>query len=167
MQITKEINGHEYTFEVTQNWLAAHDIAKCYDGYKIFHCTSCYCSKLYLQNTSVFEENKEPKLIGTLIYNPDTERMILYKKVSDEEHKFIKGQSYGINNEIIKHLRTFDKIIIDNSSNRFEISVAKAIKVGEYLHFNKYELQLFIPIEEFKMTDIKKNKKGKKNVYKK
>lgn len=149
MEITKTINGHEYTFEVPQNWIVAEEIKGNYDGYKLTHETNCYCSKIYKQNTNFFDD-KEIKNIGTLIYNPETERITLYKHVNDEEHRFEKGLAYGINNEIIKHLRTFDKILIENKTNKFVISVAKALKVGQYLHFNKYELQLFIPISEFK-----------------
>lgn len=149
MQITKNIKGIEYTFEVPQNWMVAEEIKGNYDGYKLTHDTNCYCSKIYKTNTS-FYEDKKVKNIGTLIFNPETERITLYKYVNDEEHKFLKSQSYGINNEIIKHLRTFDKIIIENNKSKYLISVSKALKVGQYLHFDKYELQLFIPISEFK-----------------
>lgn len=160
MQITKEVNGHEYTFEVPENWIIAEEIKGNYDGYKIIQETSCYCSKLFRVNTSAFLE-KEVKQIGMLCYNPDTEKVTLFKFVNDEEHRFEKGQMYGINNEIIKHMRTFDRIVIENKTHKFEISVAKAVKVGQYLHFDKYELQLFIPIDEFKTTEkkVKKNKK--------
>jgi len=149
MQITKEINGREYTFEVPQNHIIAKDIAKSYDGYRIEFTTDCYTSKLFMVNTSAFLP-KERKLIGTLRYNPETEIVTLVKFVDDEIHKFLKMESYGINNEIIKHLRPCDQILIVAGKAKFKISVNKAIKVGQYLHFNKYELQLFIPISEFK-----------------
>lgn len=162
MQITKNINGHDYTFEVPENYIVAEEISGTYDGYKLTQETCCYCSRIFKKETSEFS-GKEVKHIGTLIYNPDSSKITLHKFVDDAEHKFIKGQSYGINNEIIKRLRTFDRILIENKKNYFEIPVAKALKIGNYLHFDKYELQLFIPIEEFKIIE----KRGKKSVYKK
>lgn len=160
MQITKVINGHEYTFEVPQNAITAKEICRSYDGYKIECEISCNTTWFYKINTG-FTVDKTPKMIGQLSYNPETERMTLYKFVDDEKHRFEASVSYGINNEIIKHMRVFDRIVISNKTNRFEISVAKAIKVGQYLHFDKYELQLFVPISEFKMFErkCKKNKK--------
>lgn len=149
MQITKEINGMEYTFEVPLNHIVATDIAKSYDGYRIEHNTECYISKLFKVNTSAFLP-KERKLIGTLKCNPETEIITLIKYVDDDVHKFLKTEAYGINNEIIKHLRPCDKILIVAGKSKFTISVSKALKVGQYLHFSKYELQLFIPISEFK-----------------
>lgn len=155
MEIKKIINGHEYTFEVPQNFIVAEEIKGNYDGYKIIHETNCYSSTLYKANTN-FYEKKKMQNIGILVFNPETEKITLHKFVNDAEHKFLKSQSYGINNEIIKHLRTFDNIIIHNKKDKFFISVSKALKVGQYLHFDKYELQLFIPISEF--TILKKKK---------
>ena len=149
MQIKKTIKGIEYTFEVPLNMIIAQDIAKSYDGYRIEQETNCYTSNLYKVNTSVFLP-KERKLIGRLLYNPNYDYITLYKFVNDDIHKFLKSDAYGINNEIIKHLRTCDKIMIRSKDNKYTISVAKALKVGQYLHFDKYELQLFIPIKEFK-----------------
>ena len=158
MQVIREINGHQYEFEVPENWIIAEEMKGVYNGYKLSHETSCYSSKIYKTNTSEFSD-KETKNIGTLLFNPDTERITLYKFVNDEIHRFETGDAYGVNNEIIKRLRTFDRILIENKTNYFEISVAKAVKVGQYLHFDKYELQLFIPISEFKVKDKKKQKK--------
>lgn len=166
MEVVRIVNGHEYTFVVMPNWMVAEEIKGNYDGYKIEQETSCYKSVLYKINTGAFK-TKERKNIGTLICNPETEQITLYKFVNDEEHRFKSGQMYGINNEIIKHLRTYDRILIENKTNYFEISVAKAMKVGQYLHFDKYELQLFIPISEFKTKEKSKKTKKKENKNKK
>lgn len=149
MIVTKMINGYEYEIEVPENAIIAKKIIGKYAGFEITQHTEGYTSELYLHNTGYFE-SKEKKLIATLIYKPNIERVILYKHINPQEHIHIKSNSFGINNEIIKNLRTSDYIIIDDGSNKYKISVGNAIKKGQYLHFTKYELQLFIPIENFK-----------------
>ena len=149
MKIIKEHNGYEYEIEVPDNAIIAKKVVGNYIGYKITQSTEGYTTKLFLQNEGFFE-GKEKKCIGTLIYKPETDKVILYKKIDPKEHIHIKSSSFGINNEIIKNLRTSDTILIDDTKNLYSISVAKALKVGQYLHFTKFELQLFIPIDQFK-----------------
>lgn len=156
MRITKKINGIEYEFEIPLNHIIAKDIARSYDGYRIEQISECYSSFLYKVNTSAFLP-KERKLIGRLKYNPSTDNITLIKFVDDNIHKFLKAEAYGINNEIIKHLRPCDKILINANKTKYIISIAKALKVGQYLHFDKYELQLFVPIKEFQI--VKNSKK--------
>lgn len=149
MIIEKEINGYTYEIEVPENALIAKKIIGIYKGYVISQHTEGYNTQLFLHDIN-FPNQNEKKLIGTLIYKPEYERVILYKHINPQEHIHIKSQSFGINNEIIKNLRTSDYIIIDDSTNMYKISVGNALKKGQYLHFNAYELQLFIPIENFK-----------------
>ena len=146
MQIKKVINGYEYEFEVPDNMIIAKSICKSYLGYKIEQKTEGYHTQLFM----IASGQKDKKLIGTLIYNPKTENIILYKHINPQEHIHIKSKSFGINNEIIKNLRTSDKIVIDDGKDKYTISVANALKKGQYLHFTAFELQLFVPIENFK-----------------
>lgn len=150
MLVKKEINGHIYEFELLDNAIIANKIKGRYLGYNLTQFTEGCVSKIYMQETGCMSSGKK-KCIGTLIYNQDKEKITLYKNVNPKEHLHIKSNSYGVNSEIIKNLRTSDGIIIDDKKNKYYISVAKALKVGQYLHFNAYELQLFIPIEQFKI----------------
>lgn len=149
MKIIKEYNGYEYEIEVPDNAIIAKKVVGNYIGYKITQSTEGYTTKLFLQNEGFFED-KDKKCIGTLIYRPETDKVVLFKKINPDEHIHIKTNSFGINNEIIKNLRTSDYIVVDDNKNTYCISVAKALKVGQYLHFTKFELQLFIPIDKFK-----------------
>lgn len=149
MIITKNINGYDYEFEVTENYLIGKKIEGKYPGYNIRQETNGYLTKIFLKSTD-FYSTKEEKLIGALIYKPEIDNILLYKNINPEEHIHIKSSSFGINNEIMKNLRTSDKILIQVGKEKYFISVSKAMKVGQYLHFNQYELQLFIPIKEFR-----------------
>lgn len=153
MKVTKVINGIEYEFEIPFNQEIAGSICQSYYGYKITSETSGYTTRLYKVNTSAFLP-KETKLIGTLIYNFEKDCLTLYKHVNDDTHKFLKFESYGINNEIVSRLRANDQILISNDETMLKISVRNALKVGKYMQFDKYERQLFIPLEKFK--EIKK-----------
>lgn len=155
MKVTKIINGIEYEFEIPLNQELGSSMAQSYYGYKIQAKTNGYHTELYKVNTSAFLP-KETKLIGTLIYNIDIDQITLYKFVDMTKHKFIKSDSFGVNNEIISRLRPKDRIFISNGEVNYIISVRKALTVGKYLQFDKYEKQLFIPIEEFKVKDVKK-----------
>ena len=149
MQITKIINGYEYEFEVPDNMILAKKIIGDYKGYKITQKTEGYLTELFLQEVGYFTK-KETKRIGTLIYKPDTQKVMLYKKINPTEHVHIKSKSFGINNEIIRNMRASDYIVIDDGQKKYTISVGNALKKGQYMHFKTYELQLFIPIENFK-----------------
>ena len=155
MQIKKVKNGITYTYEIPFNQEIAHGMAQSYDGYRIEAITQAYSTKLYKVNTSAFLP-KERKLIGTLVYDCDTDTITLYKFVDNDIHKFLKADSYGINNEIISRLRAKDRIFISDGKINYIISVRKALAVGKYLQFDKYERQIFIPISEFKHVIIKK-----------
>lgn len=156
MKVTKIINGIEYEFEIPFNQEIAKSICQSYYGYKIISKTKGYSTELYKVNTSIFLEN-EIKLIGTLIYNTEKDILTLYKFVNNNIHKFIKSDSYGINNEIISRLRAKDQIFISDGNTNYKISVRKALTVGKYLQFDKYEKQIFIPIKEFKPKNLNKS----------
>lgn len=155
MQIVKVIRGIEYTYEIPFNQEVAHGMAQSYDGYRIEAITQAYTTKLYKVNTSAFLP-KERKLIGSLVYDTDTDTITLYKFVDNDLHKFLKGDCYGINNEIISRLRAKDRVLISDGKVNYKISVRKALTVGKYMQFDKYEKQLFIPIDAFKHVVIKK-----------
>lgn len=157
MQITKTIRGTEYVFEIPFNQLIAKSMANSYYGYRIEDVTEAYSTKLYRVNTSEFLP-KETKLIGTLIYEADIDRITLYKFVDMTKHKFEKTESFGINNEVISRLRPKDRVFISNGKQNYIISIRKALTVGKYLQFDKYEKQLFVPISEFKLSEVKKKK---------
>lgn len=154
MKITKVINGIEYEFEIPFNQEIAGSICQSYYGYKITSETSGYTTRLYKVNTSAFLP-KETKLIGTLIYNFEKDCLTLYKHVNDDKHKFLEFESYGINNEIVSRLRANDQILISNGETMLKISVRNALKVGKYMQFDKYERQLFIPLDKFKQIKKK------------
>lgn len=154
MKVIKTINGKDYEFEIPFNQEIANSISQLYYGYRIENKTCGYVSKLYKINTSAFLP-KETKLIGTLIYNPEQDKLTLFKQVDESKHKFLKYESFGINNEIISRLRAQDSILISNGIDMYKISIRKALSVGKYLQFDKYEKQLFIGIKEFKL--IKKS----------
>lgn len=156
MKVIKVINGKEYEFEIPLNQELASSITQSYYGYRIEDKTSGYHTELYKVNTSAFL-HKETKLIGTLVYNVNMDQITLYKFVDMTKHKFIKSDSFGVNNEIISRLRPRDRIFISNGEVNYIISVRKALTVGKYMQFDKYEKQLFIPIEEFKAKDVKKS----------
>lgn len=155
MNIKKFINGIEYEFEIPLNQELGNLMAQSYYGYRIETKTNGYHTELYKINTSAFLP-KETKLIGILIYNVGIDQITLYKFVDMTKHKFIKSESFGVNNEIINRLRPKDRIFISNGECNYIISVRKALTVGKYMQFDKYEKQLFIPIKEFKIKDIKK-----------
>lgn len=149
MLIEKEINGHIYEFEVPDNQLVAKKIAGTYTGYQLTQETEGYLSNIFMQEDC----SKEVKKIGTLIYKPEHEKLTLYKHINPAEHLHLKTNSFGINNEIMKNLRASDRIVINDEKNKYQISVYKALKVGQYLHFSAFELQFFIPVKEFKILE--------------
>lgn len=148
-----EVNIDGYNFVIPPNYIAGKEIAGIYDGYKLQVEIDCYTTKIYRLEAGFFK-TPERKLIGTLIYNPETSQMTLYKFVEMDKHHFIKGDEFGICNDIIKHLRSSDKIFISNGKQNYYISVSKALKVGEYKHFKDAELQLFIKLDDFKCKDV-------------
>lgn len=154
MKVKKVINGIEYEFEIPFNQEIAGSICQSYYGYKITSETSGYTTKLYKVNTSAFL-SKETKMIGTLIYNYENDYLTLYKHVNEDKHKFLKFESFGVNNEVISRLRANDQILISNGEIMFKISVRSALKFGKYLQFDKYEKQLFIPLDKFKQIKKK------------
>ena len=158
MKIKMVKDGIEYTYEVPFNQEIGQSIAQSYYGYRIEAETTAYSTKLYKVNTSAFLP-KERKLIGTLVYDYEKDWLTLYKHVNNDINKFIKAESYGINNEIIGKMRSSDKIIIEDGKFLYSISVRKALTVGKYMQFDKYEKQLFVPISEFKQTELKKRRK--------
>lgn len=158
MQIKKVIRGVEYTFEVPFNHEIGQSIAQSYYGYKIEAETTAYSTKLFKVNTSAFLPD-ERKCIGTLVYDNEKDTLTLFKHVDNSIHKFLKSDSYGINNETVSRLRAKDRILIEDGKFLYSISVRKALTVGKYMQFDKYEKQLFVPISEFKQIETKKRRK--------
>lgn len=159
MRITKEIHGCKYEIEIPFNQEVAKSMEQNYYGYKIVSKTAAYSTKLYKVNTSAFLPN-ETKLIGTLVYDIDGDILTLYKFVDMNIHKHIKSDSFGVNNEVISRLRPRDCILISDGERNYKMSVRKALTVGKYMQFDRYEKQLFIPISEFQVKELPKRTKG-------
>lgn len=151
-----EINGRTYC--VPYNWQVAEMIKADYEGYKIRHKSSGCMSEIYKVTC------KENKMIGKLIFNPDTKRLILHKFIKDDTHVMQTTQELGINADIFKNLRLCDKIVWHINNVVYVINVNKAVKVGNYKNFKdsyNSELQFFIPISELKKLEEKTSKKKK------
>ena len=155
MKVTQKIRGKEYEIEIPLNQVMANSMVQRYVGYRIAAITEAYSTRIYKVSTSAYLPG-ETKLIGTLVYDNEKDQVTLYKFVDMEKHKFIKMESFGINNEVISRMRAKDRIFISNGKINFIISVRKALSVGKYIQFDRYEKQLFIPIEEFRQKEIKK-----------
>ena len=155
---TETING--YQFVIPYNEIIARQID--YDGmdYKLKHSTDCYCTEIF----KIF--GREKKNIGKLIFNPDTKRLVLHKFINLEKHEMKTTAEFGINEKIFKNLRACDLIAFHVNNVCYTITVAKAIKVGNYKYFKgsyNAELQAFIPIVELKELKGTKNVKRRRN----
>lgn len=154
MQEIRIINGIEYIFEVTENFMFAQEVCKQeFNGYKIKHETSCYTTNFY----KVF--GNERKHIGLLEYCQNNGKFYLWKFIKTQKHTYINGQEYAVNRSIIAKMRPDDYIyFIVDGSKTYKIRVEKALKVGNCKNFTysgyNSELQLFIPISE--LTEVKK-----------
>lgn len=155
---TEIINGYE--FFIPYNEIIARQIDYSGYDYSIKHKTECYCSEIY----KIF--GKEKKMIGKLCFNSDTNKLILHKFIKSDKHEMHKTSEFGINEKIFKNLRVCDMIVFHIDKVCYTITVSKALKVGNYKNFKgsyNSELQYFIPIEELKKLQERKNDKHKRN----
>ena len=163
------IRGQEYEVEVGRNYLIGENIKGEKDGYKLAHATDGYISTIYFVSKNFFH-SKEPKKIGFLLYDFNTD-IVTYKKfIKTEEHEFHTTKSIGLNWDIVSNLCPKDYILVveNTGSKRFvhSISVSKALKFQEFKYFKHmgYEKQIFIPKCEFKTKEIEVSKKrGSRN----
>ena len=163
------IHGREYEVEVGRNYLIGESIKgeKC--GYELRHSTDGITSTIHFVSKNFFH-SKEPKSIGRLLYDFNTD-IVTYKKfIKTEEHEFHMTKSIGLNWDIVSNLCPKDFIlVVENSgSKRFvhSISVSKALKFQDFKYFKHlgYEKQVFIPKTEFKTKEIEvKNKRSSSN----
>lgn len=152
-----EINGRTYC--VPYNWQVAELIKADYEGYKIRHKSNGCASEIY--KVSCFGD---AKMIGKLVFNPDTKRLILHKFIKNETHVMQTTEELGINADVFKNLRLCDKIVWHIDKVAYVINVNKAVKVGNYKNFKESynsELQFFIPVSELKKLEEKTSKKKK------
>lgn len=161
MEEIREINGTKYSFYVTENEVLAREIASQeHKGYKIKHVTNGYESKFYKCVDSPFV--REEKLIGTLYYNPDNGKFMLWKFIDPKTHIMKNSSELGINGAIFAKLRVGDYVYFKIGQQLYKIRIEKAVKVGNYKNFsataNNSELQFFIPISELTEIETKKKK---------
>ena len=169
MSITYKVeeNGKVFEYETGRNYTVAKQIKGNYVGFSLGHSTSGYVSEILFKSNNFFED-KKPKNIGSLIYDPATDIITYFKHIQQAKHEFHKSESLGINNNILSNLCPKDKIVIiehvENKKYIYSISVRKAISVASYMTFKNYEKQAFIPKSEFKSKEIEeKRKRGRKN----
>ena len=149
------INGYE--FFVPYNEIIARQIDYTGLDYTLKHKTNCYCTEIYKLWAG------EKKMIGKLIFNPDTNKLVLHKFIKSDKHEMRKTSEFGINEKIFKNLRVCDMIVFHVDKVCYTITVSKALKVGNYKNFKgsyNSELQYFIPIEDLKKLE---NMKGAKH----
>ena len=160
MEEIRIINGHKYTFEVTENELLAREISGEYESFKICHVSDGYGTKFF----KVF--NGEKKQIGALYYDPDNGKYSLWKFINPKTHIMNKTQELGVNGAIFCKLRVGDYIYFKIGDKLYKIRVEKAIKTGNYKNFvyggYNSELQFFIPIQELKEIETSKSKAKKR-----
>ncbi len=80
----------------------------------------------------------------------------LYKNCTHEK-QVQKTNAWGISDEIIMFLKANQKasekevsiILTDQKKKKYEITLEKALEVGQYFQFKEFEKQLFIPIKDF------------------
>lgn len=127
--------------------------------YRLAHKTDCYCTEIYKLWAN------EKKMIGKLVFNHDTNKLILHKFIKTEKHEMHKTSEFGINEKIFKNLRVCDLIVFHIDKVCYTITVSKALKVGNYKNFkgsyNSEDLQFFINIEHLKKLEERKNGKKK------
>jgi len=186
-----EINGRKYWYSPAQQ-LAAHIVKKYYDGFRLsaeydFSSAKVFIEYLIKPATEYsFAKYSEKKCIGNLLFDIDTNKIILRKTAVDTEvHEFHKDESrqmdecFGVQYEIFKYLRDSDTIEIHAIERKvrhkekfiYIISKLKAVRNGRFLHFRGYGVQFFIPKADFKCyakgrvkeSKRKKEAKCKKN----
>ena len=85
--------------------------------------------------------------IGTI----DKAQRVLYINRKRNAHLFMKTNSYGFNDYVMRTGTTFDKVHISDEHDSWIIPVMDILNKGrKYLHFKQqgFELQLFLSLEE-------------------
>lgn len=105
-------------------------------------------------NLVLGKDNKSRRIGVVLLEN----RTLFINKKRDK-HLFIKNNSYGFNEHILRTGRTFDKVQISDEHITAVIPVKTILLVGSYLHFLQagYERQIFVTLEQLKQYEIKPN----------
>jgi hypothetical protein len=162
VQIKKEINGREYTFEVGRNYIVMESIRGDKGHYKIGHRYDGSTSQILFKSNT---EQDVIKVIGWLLYDFEKDIITYRKYISESVHEYHKTNSLGVNWEVISNLCPKDiiKIIVDNGKKQVvhTISVSKALKYQDFRYYKTqgYEKQLLIPIEAFKQKEISKKRR--------
>lgn len=165
--------SREEFFEIverTRAHEAAESIRGKYDGYRLWCQHVEENSKIFFQSTGAFAKDKRRKYIGMLEYNKETDIITYHKTgVIESKHKLYTNDSFGICDEVFQNLKVKDQILIEEkeTNKQYSIGVSK-VSSRDYKRFKQqgFETQLFIPKEDFKVTETKTNvvsiKRGKK-----
>lgn len=175
------IDGRSYYYSPAQQ-LGNHICKKEYKEFRLSQewqhlSATIYLERLLVEGNYFCSAKYAPKqCIGVLMYDPDTNRIILRKtNVNTEIHEFHKDEKrkmdecFGISYEIFKYLRDNDLIQIHTIERKirhqqrytYTITKLKAVRNGRFLHFKGYGIQFFIPKADFKCLEggVVKNKK--------
>lgn len=150
-------NGYEY--EVGRNYIVGESIKGEKVGYKLAHKTDGFTSTIYFVSNNFFH-SKEPKNIGELLYDFNTDIITYRKFIKQQEHEFHKTESIGLNWDVVSNLCPKDRIVVIETCNKKRItraiSVSKALKFQDFKYFKElgYEKQIFIPKEEFLSKEV-------------
>lgn len=169
VKLVKEIDGKEYIYEVGRNYIIMEAIKGDKGHYKIGHKYDGITSTIYFKSNNYLDN--EPKIIGQLLYDFDTDIITYRKYIKQATHEYHKTNSLGLNWEIVSNLcpKDYIKIIVDTGDKKIvhTISVSKALKFQDFRYYKMqgYEKQIFIPIEEFRQKELeqKKKRRGRKS----
>ena len=166
MAVLVDENG--YTYEVGRNYEIMQAVKGHKGGYSIGFRYDGFTAEILFKSNNFFDD-KEPKVIGRLLYNWEKDVVTYRKYIKQEAHEFHKTQSLGLNWDILSHLTPRDNILIVVDTGKSKIvhtmSVRKALGYQDFKQFKSqgYEKQLFIPIADFKTQEIQeKTKRGRK-----
>lgn len=89
----------------------------------------------------------------------DTEKNIYIKHgVKKSKHLFKKANAWGVDENTFKNiLKPEAKIVIEEveERKRYETDKETMGLNGQYLNFGKHGLQIFLPLEEWKVTEMR------------
>lgn len=166
MAVLIDEQGRQY--EVGRNYEIMNAIKGNKGGYCIGFRYDGFTAEILFKSNNFFDD-KEPKVIGRLLYNWEKDIVTYRKYIKQEAHEFHKTQSLGLNWDILSHLTPRDNILIVVDTGKSKIvhtmSVRKALDYQDFKQFKSqgYEKQLFIPIADFKTQEIQeKTKRGRK-----
>lgn len=165
MAVLVDENG--YTYEVGRNYEIMNAIKGNKGGYCIGFRYDGFTAEILFKSNNFFDD-KEPKVIGRLLYDWEKDVVTYRKYIKQEAHEFHKTQSLGLNWDILSHLTPRDNILIvvDTGNKKIvhTMSVRKALGYQDFKQFKSqgYEKQLFIPTADFKTREIQEKKRGRK-----